>query len=250
MPVISISAVAVGDALCCLTFVPSRTLGPVSYKPMTCASSSAVFPCPPFACLSVHPQPDFVYTAEGESAVSSVVLQNPYDATITLGTRFLTDAPLVGVITDTHWFQRDRLGRTLAFMARLLTDAWPGSWTSGGSGLGFGLTSMPAVRAIACDEQSAVVIDPVTRHATVLNEDTGPDHACYFMAAAATARRVCLPQTNLTLADVTVFRASSIEGGTFDLGAWAPVAGSGGASYNVSAISGILTSTQAGGALY
>lgn len=188
---------------------------------------------------------------------------------------------LAGVLTDTHWFQRDRLGRTLTFMARLLTDAWPGGWTgstvataglgaattpsplarllevawrffggaSGGSSLRALAANVPSVRVIACDEQSAVVINATTRQAVVLNQATGPAHACYFMSVTAAAQRVCKPKTPLTLAGFKVFRASAL-GGRFDLGLWAPVPGSGGASYNVSAINGVLSSTQAGGALY
>jgi cyanophycinase len=184
-------------------------------------------------------QSEFVYTAEGPggSAESAVVLANPYDSSVTLAARFLSLPLLRGAIADMHFAQRDRMGRLLGFMARLLTDAWPAGHPA-------------AVRGVACDEQSAALVDPAVGVARVLVETDGPTHVCYFMTAYAAAPRVCAPGTNLTLADVTVFRASSAEGGAFDLAAWAPVPGSGGASYNVSAVNGALASTQPGGDWY
>lgn len=55
----------------------------------------------------------FIYTAQSGSATSDEALKNPYQQDITLGTAFLQTSPfLKGVIGDTHFYQRDRMGRS------------------------------------------------------------------------------------------------------------------------------------------
>lgn len=66
---------------------------------------------------------EFIYDPDGVAAVTSAeAIANPYRA----GMQFsgtLLDAPLANdVITDSHFAQRDRMGRLLAFMARLRQD--------------------------------------------------------------------------------------------------------------------------------
>ena len=61
---------------------------------------------------------------------------------------------LKGVITDTHFVERDRLGRTLVFLARMLQD---------------GMAS-PA-RAIAVDSTTAVLVE-ADGTATVVGKTT------------------------------------------------------------------------------
>jgi hypothetical protein len=56
---------------------------------------------------------------------------------------------------------------------------------------------------------------------------------------------VCAPKSPLTFRNVDVYRVGPT--GTFDLVNWT---GSGGTAYQVSADSGVLTSTQADGAIY
>jgi cyanophycinase len=50
---------------------------------------------------------------------SAIALRDPFDARITLETDFLRLDLLRGVITDSHFMPRRRLGRALAFLARL-----------------------------------------------------------------------------------------------------------------------------------
>jgi hypothetical protein len=49
---------------------------------------------------------------------------NPYGNKVTLSREFLEIAVLQGVITDTHFVKRDRMGRLLVFLARILQDGW------------------------------------------------------------------------------------------------------------------------------
>ena len=59
---------------------------------------------------------------DGGSITSKEALQNPAGPAVTLVDHFVTLPLLKGVITDTHFAQRNRLGRLLAFVARLAKD--------------------------------------------------------------------------------------------------------------------------------
>lgn len=191
-------------------------------------------------------QPQFVHTALGGMCLSDQALENPYNVNVTLGTEFLRNPFLSDVLVDTHFFQRDRFGRTMVFLARVLTD-YPSRLTNGGE-----------IRGVACSEQSSVIVVPPPSGsgiASVANETPGPEHACYFFYADVTSgyhQLICKPDVPLTFTNVSIFRASSPawEGGQFDMVKWRPVAGSGGSSYAVSAVNGNLTSTQANGNWY
>src|SRR3954451_20271518 len=67
-------------------------------------------------------QGDFTYNGCTGSALSSDALANPYHRTITFTYDFFHWANLQGTITDTHFVTRDRMGRTLAFLARQIQD--------------------------------------------------------------------------------------------------------------------------------
>ena len=66
----------------------------------------------------------FIYAANEGTIYSDEALADPYDMRLTLEREFLTTTRLVDVITDTHFYERDRLGRLIAFVARLREDGW------------------------------------------------------------------------------------------------------------------------------
>ena len=84
------------------------------------------------------------YVPPNGSATSDQLLANPFhpNADILGWNDFLTPPYLDNVITDTHYDQRDRNGRHLVFLARLFT------------------TTADRVYGIACNEYTAVVIEP------------------------------------------------------------------------------------------
>jgi cyanophycinase len=53
---------------------------------------------------------------------SDQALSDPFDPQITIVRHFLTLAPLQATITDTHFSARQRLGRSLAFLARIMAE--------------------------------------------------------------------------------------------------------------------------------
>ena len=163
----------------------------------------------------------FVFTAEKDTVTSAQALRNPYDERVTVGTDFLRIPILRSVITDTHFAARDRLGRLLTFMARILED---GRGTE--------------ARAIAVDERTAALVEP---EGTVQVEGEG---SVYFLRAAARPE-VCKPGQPLTLRRVAVYRVK--RGAAYDLKKWA---GHGGTEYGLSVESGVIRSTQPEGSIY
>ena len=163
----------------------------------------------------------FVYAALNTSAVSATVLANPYDSSVTLDRGFLDLAGLEGIVTDSHFVTRDRLGRLVTFLARLLQDGWTTD-----------------ARGIGIDEQTAVLVDGAGR-ATIAGRG-----AAYFLRATGRPA-ACEPGTPLRIDAVAVYRAAGAA--TFDLRAWS---GAGGTGYRVSAAAGALSSTQPGGSTY
>jgi len=66
-------------------------------------------------------QGEFVYdSCPDQSAESKDVLLDPYNIEVSLSRNFFKWPAMRGVLTDTHFTQRDRMGRTLVFLARIL----------------------------------------------------------------------------------------------------------------------------------
>jgi cyanophycinase-like exopeptidase len=101
----------------------------------------------------MHVMGKLVHTPRGpgNSVTSSQALTDPYiaegehsgTASLSFSDGLFSIAGLENIITDTHWSERSRLGRTLVFAARVIRD---GLRPVGGFGL------------IACDESTAAVI--------------------------------------------------------------------------------------------
>ena len=170
---------------------------------------------------------EFVYGALGdkpddEDLASADVLSDPYAARVTVIGDFLKVPRLRGVLTDSHFAKRDRMGRSLVFFARIMQDDW---------------SKQP--REIAIDEKSAVLVEADGR-ATVVGSGRG----AYFLRPTQTPE-ICQPKKPLTLRDIAVYKVPT--GGTFNIATWT---GAGGVSYTLSVERGVIHSTQKDGAIY
>jgi cyanophycinase-like exopeptidase len=126
-----------------------------------------------------------------------------------------------GLITDQHVQERDRMGRTVAFLARLVKDGWASE-----------------ARAIAADRETALHVDPSDGSAEVLSTPTHPTPFVYFLRTPGPPE-VCAPKTPLTFRNVAVYRIG--PGGRFDIPNWS---GTGGLAYTLSAEAGVLLSSR------
>lgn len=165
---------------------------------------------------------EFVYSSTGkESLTSAVALADPYAPDLTLARNFLAMPRLGGLITDQHWLERDRIGRTVALLARLMKDGW---------------SEHP--RAMTADRETSIHIDPQTATAEVFATRKHPTPQAYFMSTSESPQR-CEPGQPLTLRNIDVYRIT--PGGRFDLAAWK---GQGGIAYQLSAEAGVLKSSR------
>jgi len=168
----------------------------------------------------------YVYSAENDkpddpNLSSREALTDPFNHRVALRRNFLDIPILRNVLTDTHFKARDRMGRTITFLARIIQDGWSAD-----------------PRAIAVDEKTAVLVDADGR-ASVVGLS-----AVYFLSVNE-APIVCRAGTPLTFHNISVYRVGA--GGQFDLSKWR---GNGGDSYSLSVDEGVIHSTQGGGAIY
>jgi cyanophycinase len=137
----------------------------------------------------------FVFTAEKNTITSDKALTDCFNMKITLRRDVLSVPRLRGTLTDSHFTERGRLGRSLVFMARAITDGW----TSVARGLGI-------------DEDTAVLLEP-DGDANVIGQGTAS-----FSRMTTDDVLTCEPGEPLStgLVDVSVVP----RGGEFDIGTW------------------------------
>jgi cyanophycinase len=169
----------------------------------------------------------YIYSAQGdapddEDLQSAQTLVNPYMPRVTVRRDFLKIDLLANILTDTHFAKRDRMGRTLTFLARIMKDGWS-----------------PGPREIAVDEKSAVLIER-TGKARVIGSGKG----AYFLSTRG-GPEVCRENMPLTFRDITVYRGPT--GSEFNLREWR---GKGGATYSLSVVEGKIQSMQKNGEVY
>jgi cyanophycinase len=161
--------------------------------------------------------------AENDNDLASTdVLPNPYFPRVTMVRDFLRIPHMQNTLTDSHFAIRDRMGRTLGFLARIVQEGW---------------SAHP--REIAIDEKSAVLVDPDGTGTVV-----GFGRGAYFLRVTE-APKVCKPNTPLDFRDIAVYHVPA--GGHFDLPEWT---GSGGEEYSLSVENGVIHSTRPGNAIY
>jgi cyanophycinase len=153
---------------------------------------------------------------------SAEALANPFHEVLTLSERFLSLPYLNNVITDARLGVNDRMGRLVSFLARIVGD----SWSSSAHGIGI-------------DEETALLVD--NGKATKVGKGS-----VYFLQTISFPQ-VLEPEKPLTYRNIGVQRLTGT--GSFDLINWSAHDGAT-VDYSISAINGVLTSTQAGGAIY
>jgi cyanophycinase len=135
---------------------------------------------------------DPVFAAPEGEVFSPDVLANPFHSSIELEPAFLATGHLRGIVTDTHFSQRERLGRLIGFVSRSHADG-------------------RACRGLGVDEKTALLVNEdglgtvVGRNAVVLVELQEPP-------------AVCSQGKPLSVADVQVRRLRA--GDTLQLSDW------------------------------
>jgi cyanophycinase-like exopeptidase len=165
---------------------------------------------------------EFSYSAmSSESLTAEAALSDPYHADMTLENDFLHFAGLENVITDQHLIERDRIGRTIAMLARLVND---------------GSTSQ--ARAIAADRETSLHVDPASGNAEVFSTADHETPYVYFLSTTGNDA-ICQPGTPLTLRDVEVRRLA--PGDTFNVRDWTSNVG---IEYTLDVVDGVVASSR------
>ena len=175
---------------------------------------------------------EWAYSAEGDkpsdpNLSGKEALMHPFSQRITLAHGFLKISILSGIITDSHFAKRDRMGRLLVFLVRLSEpDGQP-------------VTPNPpsAVRGIGIEEGAAVLVEP-DGHSKVIGAG-----GAYFLESN---NKGLIPERGapLQLSEITVQKVA--PGHSFDLKSW-----NGDAScYSLNVRNGAIESTQSGGRVY
>jgi len=167
---------------------------------------------------------DVDYIQDSLGVYSTEALYNPYHIYMNyLKDDFLWGIPnTYGIITDAHFSERDRLGRVIAFMARMIVD---------------GDRTVRQTRAMACDEGTALCIE-ADGLVKVFGWSGYKDYV-YFFKADTTPDR-CVPDQALHWVNaVTVYKVRGLPKGvnTFNLATWT---GSGGTWESVNVANGVI----------
>jgi len=170
-------------------------------------------------------QASFPYTAQYGSVLSSEALSDPYNRYITLGSDFIQNTLLANTVLDSHFVERDRMGRTVAFLARLLEDG----------------TVSNVARGVAVDQQTALLIDQSGKGQVVSR--LGNSNRAYLFETA-TLPSNCKPGEPLTFRGIQV--QSLQHGDSIDLATWT----SSGHLYTISAVNGVLQTSGNNGNIY
>jgi cyanophycinase len=161
------------------------------------------------------------YSAQTGSVTSAQALSNPYHRYVTLGQNdFISSSLLQNTITDSHYSQRDRQGRHVTFMARMMKDF-----------------TYNSIKGIGIDEQTAVCIDE-----TGIGKVYGTNTA-YFLQNENLGPETCVSGTPLTWnrsgLSVKAYKitASLTGNGSFNANNWTF---SGGTAYHYYVNNGVL----------
>ncbi len=170
-------------------------------------------------------QGEYIYSAQndppdGPDLSSKMALANPFLSRVVIARAFLDDPVLNDTITDTHFVTRDRMGRLLVFMTRILADH-----------------SLSSVKGVGIDERTAALMEP-DGHATIVGSG-----AAYFLSTSTKAE-VLKEGTPLTAQNISVQKV--LPGGSFDLQSWSGSA----EKYQLNVDAGVVHSTKKDGKIY
>jgi cyanophycinase len=141
-------------------------------------------------------QGEFVFSSMIDTITSPEAMANPYEPLMSLNRDFLEEPGMKGIITDSHFSQRERMGRSIAFMSRIIQDGWASS-----------------VHGIGIDETTAVLLEP-SGHAKVMGKGSA-----YFMTLDHPAE-VCAYKKPLTVRRVRILKVKAGKDATFDFNSW------------------------------
>jgi cyanophycinase len=170
-------------------------------------------------------QGEFVYSSQADPPdgpdLGAETLLNPFNPRVTIVHKFLDNPLLKGVITDTHFSARNRMGRSLTFMARILQDG-----------------RSPQIQDMAVDQRTGVLLDP-----SGVGTVVGFGYV-YFMKSTQKPE-ICKANVPLTFRGVAVIALHADQ--RFNVLQWSSTEG---VKYELSVQAGVIHSTLPSGDAY
>jgi cyanophycinase len=173
----------------------------------------------------------FCFAALNGTVSSLSALSNPLGKDITLVRNFLTLPDLSLVVADSHFEARNRMGRLITFMARIVNDGWSST-----------------ARGIGVDEETALLVEGgIATRVANFNSDPSAPRSVYFLQTTGYPDKI-LTKTPLNYPNgVSVQKMSG--SGRFDLRNWASYEG-GTILYKITINQGVLVSSQPSSTVY
>jgi len=153
-----------------------------------------------------------IYTGATCSVTSDEALADPYNRCMTFAPMFLPFKYLSNIITDTHFVTRDRMGRSVTFVARVRQDL-----------------GNPTAIGLGIDEETNVALD-TTGNARMFGVGTA-----YFIQSP-NAASICQSKTPLTYKNVQIMRISAQNGDIYDFN----VMNGSGVAYSWDVLQGVI----------
>lgn len=169
---------------------------------------------------------EFSFSAMNDTVYSDDALSDPYNRRVTIERDFLHMPDMEGKVTDSHFVARDRMGRLVTFLARIIQDGWA-----------------TQAMGIGIDEKTALAVDE-SGDVTLFGACQSESGTAYFLRTNGPPA-VCEPKTPLTFEGISVFWMTDTS--EFNLATWE---GTGGTEYTLSAVDGVLVSDLPGGSVY
>ena len=163
---------------------------------------------------------EFYFPAFNDSISSAESLSNPYHERLVLDRALLHLPSLEKMITDSHFKNRDRFGRLLAFMARIINDNWSDN-----------------VKGIALDEKTTLAIGQ-NGDAQIFSEG---GHA--YLLESTGRPQSCKKDYSLTFEKIKVWRLPA--GTQFNFSNWKAIKFE---PYEINVTAGLLSSSA--GSIY
>ena len=163
---------------------------------------------------------EFYFPAYKDTVTSRETLADPYDNRVILEKELLSLPFLDNLITDSHFRDRDRMGRLITFMARILSDKWANH-----------------VRGVGLDENVALAI------AANGNAQVFAKSGHVYLLETTSTPNSCAKSKPLTFNNV---KARRLSGSTkFNFKDWADAPGH---IYTLDVVAGTIKSSE--GAIY
>jgi len=168
---------------------------------------------------------EFIYSAQGDrpddpNLSSKVALADPFNRQVVVVRGFLKNPLLVDTLTDSHFVRRDRMGRLLVMMARVLEEG-----------------QVKELKGMGIDQETAVLLE-ASGKAKVVGK-----RAAYFLRARKKPERLKAGEA-LDFGPVSAVKVAA--GGSFDVSSWTGE----GQPYAYTVVAGVVRSSRVGGAIY